>query len=118
MLSSQCPWAYGYNGVCSHSKNHRADRLEPAVWGLVSGLLKEPERIGEGLEQLIEDERQGINGDPVREQKAWLQKLAEIDSRRSSFQDMAADGLISFDELRAPSSSRLGGNPATRPARA
>jgi site-specific DNA recombinase len=100
VLYYRCPRAYGYDGVCSHSKNHRADRLEPAVWGLVSGLLKDPERVREGLEQLIEDERQGLNGDPMREQKAWLQKLAEIDSRRSSFQDMAAEGLISFDELR------------------
>ena len=96
----RCPRAYGYDGECSHRKNHRADNLEPAVWELVSGLLKEPERIREGLEQLINEERQGMRGDPVQEQTVWLQKLAEADQRRASFQDMAAEGLITFDELR------------------
>jgi site-specific DNA recombinase len=75
----RCPRAYGYDGECSHRKNHRADSLEPAVWELVSGLLKEPERIREGLEQLIEEERQGMHGNPVQEQAVWLQKLAEVD---------------------------------------
>jgi site-specific DNA recombinase len=96
----RCPRAYGYDGECSHRKNHRADNLEPAVWELVSGLLKEPERIREGLEQVIEEERQGLHGNPVQEQAVWLQKLAEVDQRRANFQDMAAEGLITFDELR------------------
>jgi hypothetical protein len=34
-------------------------------------------------------------------QKAWQQKLAEADRRHASFQDMAPDGPIAFDELRA-----------------
>jgi hypothetical protein len=42
-----------------------------------------------------------MRGDPLGEQKAWRQNLAEADRRRTSFQDMAADGLIAFDELRA-----------------
>jgi len=33
-------------------------------------------------------------------QAIWLHKLAEADQRRASFQDMAAEGLITFDELR------------------
>ena len=96
----RCPRAYGYDGECSHRKNHRADRLEPAVWELVSGLLKDPERLQEGLERLIAEESRGQRGDPLREQKVWLEKLAETDRRRARFQDMAADGLIAFDELR------------------
>ncbi len=96
----RCPRAYGYDGECSHRKNHRADKLEPAIWELVSGLLKEPERLRKGLEQLIEEERRGMRGDPVQEQAVWLRKVAEVDQRRASFQDMAAEGLITFDELR------------------
>jgi site-specific DNA recombinase len=71
------------------------------VWEFVSGLLKDPERIREGLEALLEEERTGMLGDPQREAKAWLKKLSEIDSKRSRFQDMAAEGLITFDELRS-----------------
>ncbi|MDQ3794855.1 MAG: hypothetical protein M3316_04140 [Actinomycetota bacterium] len=96
----RCPRAYGYDGERSHRKNHRADELEPAIWELVSSLLKEPERIREGLERLIKEKRQGMRGNPVQEHAAWLRKLTEVDLRRASFQDMAAEGLITFDELR------------------
>src|SRR3712207_3282326 len=41
-----------------------------------------------------------MRGDPAQEQAPWLRKLAEVDQRRASFQDMAAEGLITFDELR------------------
>ena len=40
-------------------------------------------------------------GDPHRQSKVWLKKLSEVDSKRSRFQDMAAEGLITFDELRS-----------------
>ena len=96
----RCPRAYGYDGECSHSKNHRADKLEPAVWDLVSGLLKVPERLREGLERMIGEERKGMRGDPERDANVWLEKLAEADRKRSGFQDMSAEGLITFDELR------------------
>jgi hypothetical protein len=42
-----------------------------------------------------------MRGDQEREAKAWLEKLTEADRKRSGFQDMAAEDLITFDELRA-----------------
>ncbi len=101
VLYYRCPRAYGYDGECSHRKNHRADNLEPSVWNLVSDLLSNPGRLRAGLEQMIEEERGRIHGNPERETKVWLDKLAEVDHMRSAFQDMAAEGLIAFDELRA-----------------
>jgi hypothetical protein len=71
------------------------------VWEFVSGLLKDPERIRKGLEALIEEERAGMLDDPQQQSKVWLKKLSEVDSKRSKFQDMAAEGLITFDELRS-----------------
>jgi hypothetical protein len=61
--------------------------------------FKEPERIRVGLEQLIEEERRGMRSNPVQEQAVWLRKVAKVDQRRASFQDMVAEGLITFDEL-------------------
>jgi hypothetical protein len=52
------------------------------------------------MERLVELERKDVRGDPEREAKVWLEKLAEADRKRSGFQDMAAEGLITFDELR------------------
>ena len=33
---------YSYR-ACSNRKSHRVDRLEPLVWGYVSGVMKDPE---------------------------------------------------------------------------
>jgi hypothetical protein len=52
------------------------------------------------MKRMVELERKNLRGDPEREAKVWLDKLAEADHRRSGFQDMAAEGLINFEELR------------------
>ena len=66
---------HGAQHACAHSKNHKAAALEEAVWALVSSLLKDPERLRAGLENLIDQERAGMRGDPERETSAWLEKL-------------------------------------------
>ena len=50
---------------------------------------------------MIALQREGTGEDPDREAKAWAEKLAEAVNKRSRYQDMAAEGLITFDELRA-----------------
>ena len=51
---------------------------------------------------MIELERgQGRRGDPDKEAKLWAEKLAEVDGKRARYQEMAAEDLISFEELRA-----------------
>ena len=87
--------------TCENHRCVRSDRAHAAVWGLVSGLLLDPTRLREGLERMVEEERAGHRGDPEREAKAWLDKLAEADRRRAGYLDLAADGLMRKDELRA-----------------
>ena len=89
------------NDACPRPSNYPARRIEPMVWEFVSGLLKDPERLHAGLEETIEGERNGLRGDSERQTKAWLEQMAEADRKRSAFQDMAAEGLTTFDELRA-----------------
>src|SRR5215207_2041817 len=86
---------------CMHRKNHRALDIEGRVWDLISGLLKDPERLRAGLDEMIETERAGMRGDPEVEALGWLDKIAALDSKRSRYQDMAAEGHITFDELGA-----------------
>jgi DNA polymerase/3'-5' exonuclease PolX len=50
---------------------------------------------------MIEEERQGIDGESEQEAKPWLSKLAQVESKRSRFQDMAAEGYITLEELGA-----------------
>jgi site-specific DNA recombinase len=87
-------------GACSLSKHFRTDEVEPLIWGFVSNLLLSPERLQKGLEAMLEHETHGLHGDPEREAKVWLEQLADAECKRGSFQDMAAEGLITFDELR------------------
>jgi site-specific DNA recombinase len=83
--------------TCPNGKNYRADKLEPAVWQLVSELLQNPKQLRADLEEMIEQEREGTRGNPHQEIEVWLEKLAEVDRMRSGYQEMAAKGLMSFE---------------------
>ena len=97
----RCSRAYGYSGRCEHTQTYRAEGLEARVWDLVLSLLREPERLRVAFDKYIEEERKAQRGEPEREARVWLKKIAETDRMRGRFQDMAAEGLITFDELRA-----------------
>jgi hypothetical protein len=87
--------------TCEHGKNHDAKRLEAQVWHLVSDSLKDPVRLRTDLDAMIEQQRNArCGGDPEREVKVWLEKLAEVDRKRSAYQDQQAEGLLMRDELR------------------
>jgi hypothetical protein len=86
--------------TCPDNRSIRSDRAHPAVWDLVSGLLSDPERLRAGLDAMIEEERDSLRGDPEREAKAWLERLAFLDRRRGGYLDLAAEGIMGRDELR------------------
>ena len=86
--------------ACSMGKSLRADVIEPLVWARVCEMLMDPERLQAGLERLIEKERAQTHGDPDREAREWADRIVALERKRSGFQDMAAEGLITFDELR------------------
>jgi site-specific DNA recombinase len=77
----------------------RATRVEEAVWRLVSSLLKDPDRIRLGIEELIEQEREAAHCDPKREATPWEEKMAECSRLRSAYQDQQAAGLMTLEEL-------------------
>ena len=88
--------------ACEHGKNHGAQELEAQVWDLVSDALNDPEQLRADLDTMIEQERDvGRRGNPECEAKAWLEKLADVDRKRSAYQDQQAEGLITIEELRA-----------------
>ena len=49
---------------------------------------------------MIEEERKGLRGDPEHESKHWLKKLAEIESKRDGYLELAAEGFMRREELR------------------
>jgi chromosome segregation ATPase len=70
---------------------------------VLSRLLKDPQRLRAGLDYMIEQERHSASlaGDPATEKSRWLEELSEAGRKRARYQDMAAEGLIDFEELRA-----------------
>jgi site-specific DNA recombinase len=82
-------------------KSVRATEAEQAVWGFVSGLLRDPEEIRRGMEGLIEQERTSRTRDPEHEAEVWAQKIADCDRRRSAYQDQQAAGMMTLEELGA-----------------
>jgi hypothetical protein len=85
--------------VCINSNHHRAAEAEAAVWELVSGLLKHPERVRAGLDEMIEQERAGMRGDPDQEAASWLEKLAEVEQERRGYLRFAAKDHMTDEEL-------------------
>jgi len=86
---------------CTNRKHYRAAELEGRVWHLISGLLKDPERLRAGLDEMIDAEQAGLRGNTEAEAMVWLGRIAALDSKRSRYQEMAAEGHITFDELGA-----------------
>jgi site-specific DNA recombinase len=86
---------------CTNSKNFKAEDLEQRVWEYVRGLLLQPERLRAGLRRYVEREReQVLRNDPEKEAKVWLEKIVSADRQRTKYQEMAAEELITFEELR------------------
>jgi hypothetical protein len=50
--------------ACTNAYQPKADERESAVWEVVSGLLKDPNRLRAGLNELIEEERRALREDP------------------------------------------------------
>jgi hypothetical protein len=85
--------------VCINGKHHRAAEAEAAVWDLVSRLLKHPERLRRGLDEMIEQERAGMRGNPDEEAASWLEKLSEVEQERRGYLRFAAKGHMTDEEL-------------------
>jgi hypothetical protein len=65
----------------------------------VSRLLKDPQTLRVGLQEMMERERRGLRGDPDAQAKMWLSKIAEAGRMRAGYQELAAKGLMTFEEI-------------------
>ena len=63
--------------------------------------MQDPERLHIGLDTLIEQQRKAMRDDPERETQTWLRTLDEVDLKRRRAQELAIQGLLDPDELRA-----------------
>jgi site-specific DNA recombinase len=87
--------------ACPNGRHLRAEGVEALVWGAVEEALSRPQALSRQYDRLLERVREGLRRDPDREMAAYARRVAEVERKRAAFQDMAAEGLISFGELRA-----------------
>jgi hypothetical protein len=87
--------------ACPNRRSYRARSLESAVWRVVRNLLADADKVSGGFDAMIRQAHKGERGNPGVEARAWLERLAEADRTRSNYQEMAAKGLMTFDELGA-----------------
>jgi septal ring factor EnvC (AmiA/AmiB activator) len=87
--------------ACTQSKHMSATKLEARVWEAVFDIPKDPDQLRADFDALIELERAGVRGDPVKETELWADKLVECDRKRAKYQEMFAAEAMSLDELRA-----------------
>jgi hypothetical protein len=91
-----------YNGGiehrCSMSRTIRADKAETRVWDFVSEILSNPHRLAQGLEKMLENERQPS---AAGEETPWLKRIAEIDVKQERLLDMHLERDITTEQFRA-----------------
>ncbi|MBA2691535.1 MAG: recombinase zinc beta ribbon domain-containing protein [Rubrobacter sp.] len=102
-------WSYYYcnrrrqegakNTECKQ-KMLRAVEIERKVWGFVSGVLLEPERLVESVDARIERERAGERGDPDEQTASLMNRLQQIKDQRERAEDMAVAGDLPIGRLR------------------
>lgn len=85
--------------ACTNGKGHRAE--EQAVWEKIRAHMTNPEQLREDLERSIELARRETSGDPDRDAKAWVERLSEAERMRVGYQEQAARGYMTLDELGA-----------------
>jgi site-specific DNA recombinase len=85
--------------ICPGRIYFRAVELEEQIWGEVSRVLKNPDRLRRGLERMIERERG--EQDPAEETVRLTRLLDEIETKRARFQHLYAEGVIEIEDLRA-----------------
>jgi site-specific DNA recombinase len=95
----RCHRSVDYRRNSCRQKMERAQKAEEAMWEFVSRVLKDPDRILASMDVLIEQKRGELRGDPEREAKAWLERLAEVDQERRGYLKLAAKGRMSEEEL-------------------
>lgn len=91
---------YHRRDQCSARKHYSAEEVETQAWNAVSGVLKDPKRLRGRLDYMIEQERRGTYGDPAIETERRLEEISETGRKRIRYQEMAAERLIDFEELR------------------
>jgi hypothetical protein len=82
-------------------KNFRAEETETTVWEFVSGVLKNPQRLRRGLDEMLDRERASVSQGPGEEEEVWLKKLSELEAQEERLLDLYLEGKLEAERYGA-----------------
>jgi site-specific DNA recombinase len=89
------------HGRCEHgTRYHRAGETEAKVRSLVLGLLARPDEVRRRAEEYVAAEERRLSA-TSRDLAGQEERLRRVDERRGALIDLAADGTITREDLRA-----------------
>jgi DNA-binding FrmR family transcriptional regulator len=102
----RCYTRYNYGlEACTNGRSTPAAPLEKAAWEAVRSVCEHPERVLVAYEQHLERRRRALakpaGPGGAGEARTLHERLRKLDSRRAGYQDLAADGDITREDLRA-----------------
>src|ERR687893_2057843 len=80
--------------VCSQGKNIRAEETEAVVWSFVSRVLKSPERLRRGMDEMLDEMKTLTSRSPSDDEENWLKKLAEREAQEERLLDLYLEGKL------------------------
>jgi DNA repair ATPase RecN len=66
------------------------------VWGFVSDILKDPERLRCGLDKMLQQEKALAARNPDKDKEGWLKKLSDLDRQEERLHDLYLEGNIAM----------------------
>jgi len=96
----RCQRAATHKELCPYRRSYGANKLEERVWRMVSQFLKCPEKLRAGLEEVIRQEEATSSRNPEKQAEIWAARIFEANEKRKRYQEMAAEGLMGFGELK------------------
>jgi hypothetical protein len=67
------------------------------VWNFVSSVLKDPERLRRGMDEMLDRERALSSRAPGEDEEGWLKKLSELEVQEERLLDLYLEGKLESD---------------------
>jgi site-specific DNA recombinase len=87
--------------ACLQGKNFRAEEAEAVVWSFVSRVLKDPERLRRGMNELLDRESTSSSRGPGEDEEGWLKKLSEFEVQEERLLDLYLEGKLESDRYES-----------------
>jgi hypothetical protein len=87
--------------ACLQGKNFRAEEAEAVVWNFVSSVLKDPERLRRGMDEILHRERALSSRAPGEDEEGWLKKYSELEVQEERLLDLYLEGKLESDRYES-----------------